>query len=430
MIHAKPEPEKPIVSLPDFFSQAARKGIYFHAFLNEELGANPSGGIDQGATASQYLTFGTGIDLERLIGWRGGALHAIVIAVSSNGLSQHQIGGGIDVQENATPFKLVRALNFTLEQNVSLGEKDNLNLIAGRLGATPYFMGSDLACLFMSHAFCGPMYGFYQSTLSSVSPTPSWGGRAKFSVTPRAYIEFGGYAIDANTIRASTSIFTWNTRGVTAINYLAEAGHATTLAEQNKPHYYRVGVSYVDGPRPDVLVNTNGLPLFQYGKTPLSHYGETAFYATGAQVIQREDRTSRRNVALFGSVYYNFADSEALKYTIKAGVVKTGTFGKRPGDTLGFAVSPVAFTAKEVAFLSGMRAKGGGVGQVPSHEVVFEVNYGYRLASGVVLRPNVQYIVNPDARYTPTFPRNIANVFALGLQANANLDALFGLPHH
>lgn len=430
MIRSKPEPEKPILKLPDFFFEAARKGIYFHTFLNEELAANPSGGIDQGATASQYLTFGTGIDLERLIGWRGGALHAIVIALSSNGLSEHQIGGGIDVQENATPFKLVRALNFTLEQNVSLGEKDDLSLIAGRVTATPYFMGSDLACLFMNHAFCGPMYGWYQSTLSSVSPAPSWGGRAKFNVTPKAYVQFGGYAIDANTIQASTSIFTWNTRGVTAINYLGEAGHATTLAEHNKPHYYRVGVSYVDGPRPDVLLNTNGLPLFQYGGTPLSHRGETAFYATGAQVIQRADRASRRNVALFGSVYYNFADSEAIKYTIKAGVVKTGTFQTRSRDTLGFAVSPIAFTAKEVAFLSGMRAKGGGVGQVPSHEVAFEANYGYRLASGVVLRPNVQYIVNPDSRYTPTFPHNIPNVFAIGLQANANLDALFGLPHH
>lgn len=430
LIHTKPEPEKPIVSLPEFFSHAAEKGIYFHAFLNEELAANPSGGIDQGATASQYLTFGTGIDLERLIGWRGAALHAIVIALSSNGLSEHQIGGGIDVQENATPFKLVRALNFTLEQNASLRATDDLNLIAGRIAVTPYFMGSDLACLFMNHAFCGPMYGFYQSTLSSTSPAPSWGGRAKFNVTPQAYVEFGGYAIDANTVQASTSIFTWNTRGVTAINYLAEVGHATTLADQNKPHYYRAGVSYVDGPRPDVLLNTNGLPLFQFGGTPLSHRGETAFYATGAQVIQRADRASRCNVALFGSVYYNFADSETIKYTIKAGVVKTGTFQTRSRDTLGFAVSPIAFTAKEVAFLSGMRAKGGAVGQVPSHEVVFEANYGYRLASGVVLRPNVQYIVNPDSRYTPTFPHNIPNVFVVGLQANANLDALFGLPHH
>lgn len=102
----------------------------------------------------------------------------------------------------------------------------------------------------------------------------------------------------------------------------------------------------------------------------------------------------------------------------------------RLGDTLGFAVSPIAFTAKEVAYLTGMRANGVGVGQVPSHEVVFEANYGYRLASGVVLRPRLQYNVLPDSRVTPTFPHNISNVFVVGRQVKANLDALFGLPHH
>ena len=186
----------------------------------------------------------------------------------------------------------------------------------------------------------------------------------------------------------------------------------------------------MDGPRPDVLLNTNGLPLYQYGGTPLSHYGETAFYATGAQVFQRADRVSRRNVAVFGSVWYNFADSEAMKYTIKGGVVKTGTFQRHPSDTLGFAVSPIAFTAKEVAYLSGMRANGGGVGQVPSHEAVFEANYGYRLASGVVLRPNLQYEVFPTQGLRQRSPSNIPNVFAVGLQMNANLDELFGFPQH
>lgn len=430
LIRSESEPSQGIISLPSFFADAARKGVYFHAFLNEELAANPSGGIDQGATASQYLTFGVGIDLDQLIGWRGGALHAIVIALSSKGLSQHAIGGGIDVQENTAPFNLVRALNFTLEQNFSIRRAEDLNLIVGRVGATPYFMQSDLACLFMNHAFCGPMYGFYQSTLSSVAPAPSWGGRAKFSITPRAYVEFGGYAMDLNTVKAGTNIFNWSTGGVSGTNYLAEVGHATTLTTQEKPHYLRAGVSYTEGPRSDVLLNTEGLPLFQYGGTPLSHRGQTAVYATGAQVIRRPDGSSRRNVALFGSLYYNFSDSEAISYTIKAGMVKTGTFRSRSRDTLCFGLSPIAFSKKAVAYLSGLRAEGGGAGTVPSHEVVFEANYGYWLASGVVLRPNLQYIVHPDSRYTPTFPNNIPNVFVVGLQVNATLDVLFGLPHH
>lgn len=236
--------------------------------------------------------------------------------------------------------------------------------------------------------------------------------------------------MDLNTIKARTNIFNWSTGGVTGTNYLAEAGHATTLAMQGKPHYLRVGVSYTDGPRADVLLNTNGMPLFQCGGPPLVHRGETALYATGAHVIRRPDRASGRNVALFGSMYYNFADSEAMQYTIKGGIVRTGTFRTRSRDTLCFGASPIAFTAKDVAYLSGLRAQGGASGQVPSHEVVFEANYGYALASGIVLRPNLQYIVHPDSRYMPNLLHNVPNVFVVGLQVNATLDALFDLPHH
>ena len=430
LIHSEPQPGKGIIKLPNFFNKAANRGIYFHTFLNEELAANPYGGIRQGITASQYLTFGIGIDLQRLLGWSGGAFHAIVIAVSSDGLSEHYIGGGIDAQENATPINLVRALNFTLEQNFSLWHTNDLNLIAGRVGATPYFMRSDLSCLFMNHAFCGPMYAFYQSTLSSVSPAPSWGGRARFNFTQQAYVEFGGYAVDNKTVLASTSIFNWGTGGVAGTNYLVEIGHEAHFSNEQVPHYYRIGVSYEDAPRSDALLNTDGLPFYKYGGTKLTHPGETAVYATGGQLIWRPDKSSRRNVAVFGSIYYNFSDSEAIQYAVKAGVVKTGTFATRSRDTVGFGISPVAFTAKEVALLTGLRAKGGGEGQVPAHEVILELNYGYELAPGVVLRPNLQYLVYPDPRYTPTHATDIPNSFVIGLQVNANLDALFTLPHH
>src|SRR5947208_16264375 len=92
LIHSEPQPGKGIIRLPNFFNKAANKGIYFHTFLNEELAANPYGGIRQGITASQYLTFGIGIELQRVRGWSGGALQALVIAVSRAGLSKHFIG--------------------------------------------------------------------------------------------------------------------------------------------------------------------------------------------------------------------------------------------------------------------------------------------------------------------------------------------------
>jgi len=427
-IHPEPEPSKPTLKTPRFFTRAADKGVFFRLSFNEELAGNPSGGIRQGFSASQYMIFGSDLDLRKLVGWRGAAFHAIVIAENSNPLSKNYIGGGIDVQENAAPFNLVRFLNFTLEQNITLRHDDDLQLIAGRMAVTPYFMQSVLTCLFMNHSFCGVMYGFTQSTGTAVAPVASWGGLAKYRFTAKFYGQFGGFAVDGNTLKASTDIFDWGTGGVSGVNYLAEIGHETHLSTERLPHYYRIGVSYLDAPRNDVLFNTNMQPTFEFGGTPLTHRGEIALYVTGGQAISRPDPNSHRNLGLFASMYYNFANSEAIRYSIRGGIVKAGTFKSRGHDTAGLAFSPTCFTSKEVAYLTGMRSKAGGEGRVPSNEWNLELNYGYELAPGVVLRPDVQYVIHPDSRYTPSYPSNIPNAFVIGLQVNANIGTLFNLP--
>ena len=132
---------------------------------------------------------------------------------------------------------------------------------------------------------------------------------------------------------------------------------------------------------------------------------------------------------MFGSIYYNFEDSNAIQHTLKGGLVKTGTFASRPSDTLNFGVAMIGFSSKEIDFLSAARRAGGGSGRVPSEEVVLEVNYGYQVAPGVVVRPNLQYIINPDSRYTPNFRRDIPNAFVVGLQINVAADTFFRLPH-
>lgn len=414
---------------PDLFDMAAEHGVYATVFLNEELAGNPSGGIRQGVAASQYVIFGPEFDFQRLVGWNGASLHALVIAENSTGLSQKYIGGGVDVQENFAPFNFCRFFDLTLAQSIALWDEASLELMAGRTAAVPAFGESQYAGLFMNHAFSGPLYGFTQSSGTAVAPLASWGGAAKLNLTPKVYLKFGGYAVDAETLQAGTQIFDFDTSGVTGVNYLWEAGYETTFANDPAPRYYRIGFSFVDAPRNDVLLNTDGLPLFAYGGTPLIHHGETAIYATGGQVVWRPDHESQRNVAVFGSVYYNLVESESIQYAIKAGVVQTGPFATRPNDTLSLGMAVVSLTSKEVDFLSGMRSNGGGSGRVPGEEWIVELNYGFQLLPGMVVRPNLQYIVNPNPGYTPTFPHNIPNVFVVGLQATVSLDTLFAMPH-
>jgi len=96
---ATPSPTAKTTSVAKGISDiAAAHGIYFRAFLDEEIAANPIGGIHHGSTASQYAAYGGDVDLEKLVGWKGGIFHMTIISESSTGLSAKYIGGGIDAQ--------------------------------------------------------------------------------------------------------------------------------------------------------------------------------------------------------------------------------------------------------------------------------------------------------------------------------------------
>lgn len=433
---AQPPNVAPATSAPATFASpllsfaraAADHGVYFTSYIDAEFAANPAGGIRQGAAASQYGTIGTNIDLEKLVGWKGALFHATIIAESSTGLSAKYIGGGIDAQENYAPFSLVRFLNLSLEQNLSLLHHNDLNLIAGRMGAFPAFARSDYACQFMNHVFCGALYGFSQDTGTALAPLATWGGRARYNFTPKIYAQAGGFAIDGKTLLQSTHLFDLGTNGVTGTDWLAEAGYESNFSNSVLPGNYRVGASFLDAPRNDVLLNTAGLPYYSDGGKKLTHRGETSFYLMGDQVVYRPDLGSTRNLAVFGTVFYNANNTEAVQYAVKAGLVQTGTFPGRIHDTVGFAVSQTGFTSHEMQYLDGMQIAGGGPGNVPSKEYIFELTYGYQLAPGVTLRPDLQYIMNPDPRDTPEYPKKIPNAFVVGLAINISLDRLLGLP--
>jgi len=272
------------------------------------------------------------------------------------------------------------------------------------------------------------MYGFTQSTGTAVAPVASWGAVGRFNTSKRSYVQLGAFAVDADTLDPSTRIFDLGVAGVHGMNYLAEVGYEDGPDDPLAGHY-RFGLSYLAASRNDVYLNQDGLPYVEYGGKKLQHRDEVASYVTADKIIYSDNSSPSRNIALFGSYYKNFADSEAIRDTWKFGVVKTGTFPSRDHDTLGVAISQVRFTSKEVDYLTARRQEGGGSGRVASDEWIFEVGYGYQWKPGLIIRPNVQWLIRPDPRYTPTYPKQISNALVVGIQVNVSLDRLFNFPH-
>lgn len=406
----------------------ADRGVYFNLLYSQEVAGNPSGGIKQGITTSQYLAGGADIDLDKMMGWSGGKLSVSLIGIKSKGLTESYIGGGTSAQENYAPFTFLRFLELLYEQNFSLRNKNDLSFLVGRLGAFNTFARSPFAGLFQNHAHSGALYGFSQSSGTALAPLATWGGRVTWKPTAQTYVHAGSFAIDPAMGDPNTHLWDIGSSHITGQNYMLETGYETDFSTDAMPRHIRLGGWYLDSPRNDVYLNTQGQSYAQFGGTRLTHRHDNGVYVMGDQVISRPNLDSKRNLAVFGSFLYNRGDFEPLQYTAKIGLVKTGTFAERDNDSLGIVVSDLKFSNKEVKFLSESRAKGGGTGTVPKHGYVFEAAYNYALAPGITVAPNLQYLVNPDSRITPSHPRDIPDTLVLGVRLTADLGTLFKLP--
>jgi porin len=181
------------------------------------------------------------------------------------------------------------------------------------------------------------------------------------------------------------------------------------------PHHYRIGLSFLNASRNDALLNTDYQPYYLNGGSRLQHRGEVALCATADQRVWHS-RDGARRLGLFGSIYYNFGQGESVQYAVKGGAVLFGLLSSRPADSLGLGLSANSLSARETLFLDAMQQVAGGSGNVARSSYTIEANYGIQLRPGLTLRPNIQYLVDPDPRYTPRKPNDIPNALVLGLQ--------------
>jgi porin len=419
-------PQKPADS--GVLAALAERGIYTRLLLNMELAANPSGGIEQGATASQYVVGGVDVDLQKMMGWTGAKVQASVIGIKSRSLTTFYIGGGTSAQENSAPFTLLRFLDLSFHQNFSLYNKNDLGFSIGRMSAFQTFAKSPYSTLFQNHAHSGALYGFSQSSGTVLAPLSTWGGRVSFRPSEKTYVHAGSFSIDPATLDAGTHLWDFSSDRITGQNYMLETGYETDFTNDAMPRRIRLGAWYLDAARNDVYLNTQGRSFTTYGGMRETHRHGNGLYVMGDQVISRPDLKSRRNVAVFGSMVYNRSDAEAIKYTAKVGLVKTGTFAGRNNDTVGIVASTLKMSDKQVSFLSERRALGGGTGRVNSEGYVVEAAYSYALAPGITVAPNIQYLHKPDSRVTPNYARDINDALVIGVRMNANIGALFNFP--
>lgn len=405
--------------------ELARHGIYLRAIGVDEAAANVTGGIKQGAANSFAVGFGSDIDLQKLTGLPGGSLHIMFNKSVGESLAAGYVGNHVSFQSKYKTYHNVRLAEFEYKQRLF---KNMVEIDGGRVSALSFFNVSKIYCNFQNNAFCfNPSVTPIADKGLSFYPYGTWGGRVKVSPLPWIYLQAGAFQSDTALIPSNG--FEWSSNKANGIETAGEIGFHSPSPYAPYAFHLRIGGYNNGAPVLDPYLNTSGQPRPTAQGKPLVHEGgQAGFYIMGDVTIARLDASGRRNIKLFGGTLW--ANKNYLTFTNQtlAGVLVTGPIASRPTDTLGLAATYLRIGSQEVAYLQAERDAVHGIGSVPNNEEIFELNYGFNIARGIRLNPNIQYVVNPDNILEPKAKHQSANVFAFGVRLTINPGALLGMP--
>ena len=103
----------------------------------------------------------------------------------------------------------------------------------------------------------------------------------------------------------------------------------------------------------------------------------------------------------------------SVPYFFDAGLVAYGLLPTRPHDFAGFGVVYGSYSA-DLRRAEQVRAATNPSVAVQDYEMTLELTYGYAVMPGLLLRPDLQFIINPGGN------RAIPNALAIGVNIVAN----------
>jgi porin len=370
-------------------------GVNFRGDYVSETFANVSGGAKRGSTYAQQLRLGADVDMERLAGWSGAALHLTINDRRGAGVSADYIGNRLPVQEvYGGPY--TRLSEASIEQNL-LGDRLNL-----RLGF--FAMGNDLGgqiigCQLVNAAFCAHPLSLSGNSGWYNYPNARWGAAVRYKLAPELLLRTGVYQ-DNPRLGDRENAFRPFAAGTAGVVLPLELEYAPGSAPHGAalPGHYKLGVLY----------DTAQVKRQGEAGTVNGRYG---MYLLADQMVLREGRGGR-GLSVFGQFTANPRASAQITRWYAAGLVKTGTLKGRDADTvaLGVVHAQVNPRLRESYAVSNLDADG--YASLPAGESVVELSYGWQPLRWLGVRADVQYVVDPGAFSY----RSTRNALALGTQ--------------
>jgi porin len=341
-------------------------------YWNVAKGANSTGSNFDGRVEVY-----TDIDLEKLIGWKGGALHANAYYIHGIGPSSDRVGN-IFAVSNIEALETVRLFELWFEQSLL---QYKLKIRLGSLAADSEFFISDTAALFINGTFGWP--GVTAANMAAGGPgypLTSLGVRVQFAPT------------DNLTILAA--VFNGSPADPFADDPQVDNRHGTNFRLSDAPLIMIEGQYKYDVGLPGTL-RLGGWKQFDHYAPEFrdpnildTSYG---LYGIVDQQVWKGDGDKAVNV--FARISGSPDAQNLITTYVDTGIVFTGFVPGREKDSFG-----AAFGYGKISDDLRKAQIDGGEPVISNYEAVLEVNYIAQICPGVSIVPDFQYIWNPGGR--------------------------------
>lgn len=375
-------------------TELAQQGIKFEANILTDTAYLAEGGRNEGADplTSAQLWLGTQLDMEKLAGWDGVTVRAVATARQGQSTSVR------DLQGNAPHLANVQGTFGRGNQDSRLSElsiektfKDQgLSIKAGRLG-----LGMDfnvMACDFASTAFCAAQMGKWQGNIWMNTPVSQWGARVKQQLNPEVAVQVGVYEFnpDNGNGKAEGQGWSLDTDHADGVTIPAEVVWTPKSFVNGLPGSYRVGGMYNTA---DDIANQKDIATGE---------GKNRTFAGWLAIEQQLTSTGsgRQGLHSFANFTWHDRDTNKVDNSQQIGVKYIGLADSQPNDILGLAVNRVHVNDRFADSRPAFNADA---------EYNIELNYSYNATKWLMLRPNLQYVINPGSS------NNVDDALVLGL---------------
>ncbi|MFW2174664.1 carbohydrate porin [Acinetobacter guillouiae] len=370
----------------------AEQGVKFDANITVDTAYLAQGGYNdqQDPTYTSQLWLGSSLDLEKLLGWDGVSLRTIVTARQGQSVSVQQLSDPLAPQLGNVQASYGRGNQESRLSELSIEKQfkdQSISVRLGRFGMGTYF--NVMSCDFQNTSFCTAQMGKWQGSSWYNIPVSQWAGMLKYQINPELYAQFAVFEFNPTNIKENQgwNLSSSNADGITApIELVWQPKNAVN----NLAGSYRIGMMY------------NTADNIENQKDIVTGQAQDHTYGMWFVAEQQLTRQGSGKQGLHGFMNLSFHDDTTNKIDNmqQAGLKYIGLLDNRENDILGLGLNRVHVSDR-------YRKHSNRVNKPAEYNI--ELNYSYYPTKWAMLRPNIQYVINPGAT------NYVNNALVLGL---------------